>query len=209
MYLSRLELDLTRRSTMMALAAPQKFHGAIERSFERERERQRHLWRLDRLGGKLFVLILSEEKPDLNSMASQFGTRNLPETRSYDPLLQRIEEGSCLRFRLRANPTKSLKDTSNSLARGKIKACGTIEEQRRWLLNHAEEHGFHVNKNSFDVTESYWCRFSKKGKQNVSILSVTYEGVLEVTDAEKFKELLCSGIGRGKAYGMGMMTVIS
>ena len=36
----------------------------------------------------------------------------------------------------------------------------------------------------------------------------TYEGVLTVTDVDKFKELLCNGIGRGKAYGMGLLTVM-
>ena len=51
MYLSRVELDPTRRSTMTALAAPQKFHGAVESAFSGERRRR--LWRLDRLGEKL------------------------------------------------------------------------------------------------------------------------------------------------------------
>ena len=30
MYLSRAELDPTRRETMVALISPQKFHGAVE-----------------------------------------------------------------------------------------------------------------------------------------------------------------------------------
>ena len=38
----------------------------------------------------------------------QFGTGAAAETRSYDPLLQRVEPGSCWQFRLTANPTKSL-----------------------------------------------------------------------------------------------------
>lgn len=40
MYLSRVELDLTRRSTMAALAAPQKLHGAVESAFAGERRRR-------------------------------------------------------------------------------------------------------------------------------------------------------------------------
>ena len=43
----------------------------------------------------------------------------------------------------------------------------------------------------------------------VSLLSVTYEGVLQITDEEKFCQLLTGGIGRGKAYGLGLMTVMS
>ena len=37
---------------------------------------------------------------------------------------------------------------------------------------------------------------------------MTYEGVLQVTDAEAFCRLLTNGIGRGKAYGLGLMTVL-
>ena len=93
MYLSRVELDPTRRSTMAALAAPQKLHGAVESAFGGERRRR--LWRLDRLGEQLYLLLLSEDAPELSGMVEQFGTGAAAETRSYDPLLQRVEPGSC------------------------------------------------------------------------------------------------------------------
>ena len=41
----------------------------------------------------------------------------------------------------------------------------------------------------------------EQGKNRVSIKGVTYEGILKVCDEDKFKELLVTGIGRGKAYG--------
>ena len=76
MYLSRVELDLTRRSTMEALAAPQKLHGAVESAFAGERRRR--LWRLDRLGERLYLLLLSEDAPDLSGVVEQFGTGPRP-----------------------------------------------------------------------------------------------------------------------------------
>ena len=84
MYLSRVELDPTRRSTMAALAAPQKLHGAVESAFTGERRRR--LWRLDRLGERLYLLLLSEDVPELSGVVEQFGTGAAAETRSYDPL---------------------------------------------------------------------------------------------------------------------------
>ena len=84
MYLSRVELDPTRRSTMAALAAPQKLHGAVESAFGGERRRR--LWRLDRLGEQLYLLLLSEDAPELSGVVEQFGTGAAAETRSYDPL---------------------------------------------------------------------------------------------------------------------------
>lgn len=48
----------------------------------------------------------------------------------------------------------------------------------------------------------------ENGTRPVTLLAVTYEGVLQVTDPEAFKALLCEGVGRGKAYGLGLMTII-
>ena len=136
MYLSRVELDPIRRSTMTALAAPQKFHGAVESAFSGERRRR--LWRLDRLGEKLYLLLLSEEMPDLSGVVEQFGTGAAPESRNYDPLLARITPGSRWQFRLVANPTKSCKDAQKPAARGTVAAHCTTQYQdvicRGWFL---------------------------------------------------------------------------
>ena len=206
MYLSRVELDPTRRSTMAALAAPQKMHGAVESAFSGERRRR--LWRLDRLGEKLYLLLLSEEMPDLSGVVEQFGTGAAAETRSYDPLLRRVEPGSCWQFRLTANPTKSCKNPADPQARGTVMAHCTTQYQKQWLLDRAEKHGFALTEDSFTVTRVQWHHFAKRGTRPVTLLAVTYEGVLQVTDAEQFRALLCQGMGRGKAYGLGLMTVM-
>lgn len=135
MYLSRVELDPIRRSTMTALATPQKFHGAVESAFSGERRRR--LWRLDRLGEKLYLLLLSEEMPDLSGVVEQFGTGAAPESRNYDPLLARITPGSRWQFRLAANPTKSCKDAQKPAARGTVAAHCTTQYQKQWLLDRA------------------------------------------------------------------------
>ena len=201
MYLSRVELDPTRRSTMAALSAPQKLHGAVESAFAGERRRR--LWRLDRLGERLYLLLLSEDAPELSGVVEQFGTGAAAETRSYDPLLQRVEPGSCWQFRLTANPTKSSKDPQNPAARGTVAAHCTTQYQKQWLLERAAKHGFALREEEFTVTRVQWQHFAKHGTR-----PVTYEGILQVTDAEQFRALLCQGMGRGKAYGLGLMTVM-
>ena len=206
MYLSRAELDPTRRETMVALISPQKFHGAVENSFAGARRRR--LWRLDQLGEKLYLLLLSEERPDLTALCAQFGTGAPPETRPYDPLLERVTAGSCWQFRLTANPTRSKKDTADHTARGTLKPCYLEVEQEEWLRAQAAKHGFAVSEGSFAVTRKQTYHFKKNGTRPVTLLAVTYEGVLQVTDPEAFKALLCEGVGRGKAYGLGLMTII-
>lgn len=207
MYLSRVALDVHKRSTMVALANPQQLHGAVEQAFSGERRRR--LWRLDQLGDKLYLLLLSEDVPDLQHIAVQFGTGKPPETKAYGPLLKRIQAGTVWRFRLTANPTKSVHEPKGSAKRGRVCAHITTEFQEKWLMERAEKHGFYLEADGFTVVESRWRRFQKEHRgRPVVLLSVTYEGVLEVTDAEKFQQLLTEGIGRGKAYGLGLMTVM-
>ena len=80
-----------------------------------------------------------------------------------------------------------------------------------WLIRQGEQHGFKVTEDSFAITGSQWYRFMKGNgvRKEVKLLAVTYEGLLTVTDAEKFRAVLQNGLGREKAYGMGLMTVIS
>ena len=37
---------------------------------------------------------------------------------------------------------------------------------------------------------------------------MTYDGLLKVCDAAQFRAALCGGIGSGKAYGAGLMTLV-
>ncbi len=202
MYLSRITLNTALRKTMKALASPNLFHGAIERSFDGARARR--LWRIDDLNGKKYILIVSESVPDLKQFAEQFGIAGEYETRDYSPLLDRITEGGKWQFRLTANPVVSKMN-------GKIMAHITPEYQKKWLTDRAEKLGFSLNEDGFQTVQSKWYDFHKKdgkGGSRVRLLSVTFEGRLAVTDAERFRETLCSGIGREKAYGQGMLTII-
>lgn len=210
MFLSRMRLDLSLRKTMMALASPKLLHGAVERAFSMSPHRSRKLWRIDHLNGRCYLLLLSAVEPDLTSAVTQFG---LPdegwETKDYAPMLARITNGSEWRFRLTANPTvrKSAHDRPH---RGSLYAHITVEHQRLWLADRAEKHGFHLRDECFDVVHNRWERFRKGGADDkmVTLLSVDYEGLLTVSDADLFRRVLTEGIGRGKAYGMGLMTVI-
>jgi len=203
LYLSRIKLDVTNRNTLRALNAPSRFHGAIESAFPGERKRR--LWRLDNVNGALYLLLLSEDQPHFQSIAVQFcSSENDCEIKCYDSLLKRIENGTVWRFRLVANPTYSKKKDD---ARGVVHAHITTDYQAQWLTKKSERCGFRLAE--FQVTESKWQQFYKAGgKRPVTLITAAYEGILEVTDAAKFREALREGIGRGKAYGMGLLTVM-
>lgn len=204
MYLSRVSLDLSKRKTQTALASPNQFHGAVEEAFSEKQ--QRNLWRIDTVRGKTYLLILSKEKPNLAYIAAQFGNVEFPgETKEYDRLLTRIEEGSVWRFRLVANPVRSV---NKGAGRGKVTAHTAEKFQLEWLHRKAEKGGFRIVPDSVCITEAGWKIFRKqKEKKEVRLLSVTFEGKLKVEDVEIFRDTLLQGIGREKAYGMGLLTI--
>jgi CRISPR system Cascade subunit CasE len=210
MYLTRVKLDIKRRETMRALSSPNLFHGAIEDSFGRDRERK--LWRIDLFRGDYYLLIVSGRKPEYNDLVRQFGKADELgyDCRDYDPFLKIITEGSCWHFRLTANPVKSLMHSNADMKlRGTVNAHVTEAYQKEWLLKRAEKKGFYLLADEFDAVNHKWYTFRKGsgGHPLVSFISVTYEGILRVQDPDKFRDLLCTGIGREKAYGQGMMTI--
>jgi len=205
MYLSRIVIDLNNRRAMQAMQNPEIMHGMVESCFPGMRDRR--LWRLDELNGQTWLLILSADIPDLSPLAAQISPCDAQaETRDYQRLLDRILTGSTWHFRLRANPVVS--EPCPGEKRGKIKAITIAEHQREWLVRQGEKNGFRVAPGQYDVVYSDWMNFRNKGR-NLSVLSATFEGVLTVTDDALFRKALTEGIGRGKAYGQGMMTVVS
>lgn len=205
MYLSRIPLDVSKERTQMALMCPNKIHGAVEESLSRSDERK--LWRIDTLQGRLYLLILSASKPNLRSIADQFGYRRMRgESMEYEKLLSRIKEGSVWDFRLVANPTRRVYREG---PRMKIIACVRERDQLKWLARQSENKGFSVFPDTARVSESGWKIFSKRGsKSKVHLFQVAFEGRLRVEQADVFKNTLVDGIGRERAYGMGLLTVV-
>ena len=108
MYLSRIPLDINNRKTLRAMSSASLFHGALEECFLGERTRK--LWRIDCLGGKEYFMLLSEEQPDLTSFCRQFSyTDDCWETKNYNLLLDKLENGGVWRFRLTANKVRFVK----------------------------------------------------------------------------------------------------
>ena len=208
MYLSRVRLNTEKRQTQLALAAPEKLHGAVERCFGTDCPRKRNLWRIDMLHDMCYLLILSEDRPELSHIREQFGYPGEPdEIKTFDSLLGRIENGSVWHFRLKANPTHTVKQAGED--RGRVVAHVSEKYEMEWLHRRAEQNGFAVLTEGSCVVGAGWKIFNKTGQRSrIRLKEVTFEGILRVEDRDLFCNALVNGIGRGKAYGMGMITVM-
>lgn len=219
MYLSRVEIDINNRQKTKELTHLGAYHNWVEQSFPNEiadHKRLRHLWRVDRLAGKTYLLVLSQEAPDLDQLGA-YGVEKTAMTKSYDPFLDQVKTGQIMQFRLTANPTYAISQPGKS--QPKIVPHITVDQQQQWFSERAEKLGFQIVKTvqansmdsegtkNFDIVNRDW-PILRKGHRTIRLSRVTYEGLLRVNDLDTFKQTLMNGIGREKAYGMGLMTVI-
>lgn len=195
MYISQIKIDDTLNSAKRAISSPQIMHAIIAKCFDTS---ECKLWRLD--GEKL--LIVSSEPPSDPGSAGQLSKEPLL-TKDYDPFLSLIKTGEVYRFRLTANPVHSMPTEHGK--RGKVLAHVTIEQQMDWLRSKADKLGFALKE--FNVNASEFLKF-RKNSQDVTLKLATYDGFLTVKDSALLTGAMVSGIGRAKAYGAGLLTLM-
>lgn len=216
MYLSRVKIDAYNRLKLRDLTHLGAYHAWVEDSFPDERKdikenRSRKLWRVDQVNGESYLLVLSKNKPDLEKL-EKYGVKSSAETKSYDKLLSSIEVGMRARFKVILNTVKSICDDEKHMKRGRLVPV-RLDELHKFFLERTEKNGFSVKDDEFDITSRGEKLFQKQAADDgknikINLVSATYEGILTVTDVEKFKSSLVNGIGRKKAYGFGLLTII-
>lgn len=214
MYLTRMYLNVRRRSAMRILASPQRIHAAVESAFPPEARQTgtgRALWRIDRQDDKTALIVVSPIEPDLTHLVEQAGwqTGEMWQTRRYGPFLEFLAAGQSWAFRLAANPTYA--GRKEGWSDTKPRAHTTVKQQENWFLSRTVGWGFVVpdgpmRANAFRVVERETLRFGRGGRQ-VVVTKAAFEGILQVTDADLLRNALTGGIGRAKAYGCGLLTL--
>lgn len=214
MYLTQMPLNPARRGSKFLLTSPHSMHAAVMAAFPPEVSNQttdgRILWRVDRNQHDLLLFIASPAKPDLTHVVEQAGwpTTSTWQTRDYDPFLGALTVGQSFSFRLTANPVRQTRDPKHA---GKRLGHVTAFQQRDWLLDRAENHGFHIvpgveGEPQVVISNRLIREFTRDG-QKVTLSTAQFDGRLEVTNAEQLRRALANGIGRAKGYGCGLLTL--
>lgn len=209
MYLSRVKIDRENRKKMKNLTHLGDFHSWVEESFPDEievGERNRKLWRIDSIGKVVYLLLLSQTKPD-KTLFEKYAIPESFESKSYQSVLNHIETGDKYYFQLTANPTKSVKNSDNKTERGQVVPLISVEDQLNYLMERSEKNGFYLKNNNFTLIERGHHSLYRN-KKRLNVVSATYQGILTVKDEEVFKKTLMYGLGRKKAYGFGLLTII-
>lgn len=213
MYLSRVEIDINNRRKMKDLTHLGCYHAWVEDSFPKflKENRSRKLWRIDNIYDKYYLLVLSEEKPDIKKL-EKYGIESSAEVKDYNKFLDSLKEGMKAKFRVKLNTVRAYKDEKNPTKRGRIMPVPN-DKLNEFLIDKAQRNGFEVKPYEFEISKidkEYFMHTDKDEtkKSRKDIVSATYEGMLTITDLEKFKNVLINGIGKKKAYGCGFLTII-
>lgn len=222
MSLALFELNLRNRAVRNDLRDCQGLHRTLMRLFPAlEASSARNtlgvLYRLEQgSASQVRLLLQSQVEPDFSRLPNGY-TQWQPQSKLLPDWEQVLRPGRNLRFRLRANPTRAI-DT-------KTRPDGTKSNGKRvelrgegawlgWLERKAQQHGFRVVACRIDAgapdprlvngkIQGY------KSGSTLTISSVLFDGVLEVLDAGLASAAVCSGIGRGKSYGQGLLSLAS
>lgn len=190
MYITQIKLNLRNHQIFKKLRSLDDYHAYVESAFPAEQllgVRKRHLWRLD---GQT-ILLASEDEPDKEALG-KYGEVII---KDYSKFINNVTQRP-YRFKLVANPLQM------GIKNRRI-PCHGNNERLEWLEKQGKRYGFKVIQAQVSGYKE-----NKIRKHGFTVKSVTFEGILQVTDTKKFSQALVQGIGREKAYGCGLMTIM-
>lgn len=201
MYLSKVKLNWSQAKN------PYEQHRALWNLFpDRPEDKRDFLYRVEQYvkGQGADVIMQSLQQPQHSDVLELLAVR---------PLNLSLQQGQRLRFRLRANPVKSIKDASKGeqIKNGKsytrtVRVPLIHEEQQQvWLtrkLNGAATLEVVVIQPELPLN------FRKQSEQRSGkIQPLLFEGILTVENSEALLKLMMEGIGPAKSFGCGMLSL--
>ncbi len=208
LYLSRLVMDLRSRRVQRELGNPYELHRTVMAAFGDgcRGDGERVLYRLDPVRGAAVsvLLVQSLTEPDWAFLAAPEARGYLAEGWGENPAVKgfvpRFSEGQVLAFRLRANPTVRRK--------GKRLGLYREEEQLAWLRRKGEEAGFVPLSVRVIQEDALRGSLEREGTvHRLKLASVRFDGYLQVVDAARLAGAIAQGIGAGKGFGFGLLSL--
>ena len=194
MYLTRFLVNHSRVA-LGWISNPYRVHQRLRMAYPNE---PRLLFRIEESSAGSQILAQSVAKPEWKSAFMDFDILvTEPETKEF---VLKLVSGGLYRFRLLANPVVT-RD-------GKRLGLLNEEVQRAWLDRQMEKAG--AKSLGCQVKDNGLLHSKKNPDKDTGIQvhqSVLYDGVLQVVEREKLEHSLATGIGPGKGYGFGLLSL--
>lgn len=216
LYISRLMPDMRNRTARQLIGRPRSLYAVLLEAFqadaithhqERGSDPRGLLFRIEQPTREIpaSIIVQSLAEPDWSRLP---GPRFLQpitgaETKCITP---QPETGQALRFRIRANPTKSDPKTKTSNGkRGKVVGIVKEPEQQEWLLRKLS-HAAQIDDIRM-IDEGWRMADGTGGRRSNQIVSALFEGILIVKDPAELLRHMATGIGRARSQGYGLLSL--
>ncbi|MEU4413343.1 type I-E CRISPR-associated protein Cas6/Cse3/CasE [Nocardia salmonicida] len=207
LWLTRIQLNLRDRTVRRDLANAVDLHRTMMSMMpddlgDNARQQTGLLYRLDETPIATQLLIQSQHAPNLTALPTGYGEAA---TRSLDQLLDSLTAGAQVRYRLVGNPTKR---TPRGHERpGKILALHGPDADQ-WWVQRAHNSGLAVNTLSATALADIRGRKDRATSQ-VRHAATRFDGTATIADVPELRNAITRGIGRGKSYGCGLLSLVA
>ncbi|NCJ05361.1 type I-E CRISPR-associated protein Cas6/Cse3/CasE [Synechococcales cyanobacterium C] len=202
MYLSQLILNDRQPQVHRDLGNAHAFHQRLMHGFpDQPTETPRADWAIlyRREPDSYAVLVQSAIAPNWSHLPNHY-VQCEPQVKPFELTANTLSVGQQLQFRLKANPSKRDKATRKTIG------FYRREDQLAWLARKRKRHGFELlTVDAIPAPNVFGTK--AKGKAPIRIHTVLFQGVLQVTDAAALVAAVQQGIGRGRSYGCGLLSL--
>jgi CRISPR system Cascade subunit CasE len=203
MYLSKLVLNERAHKVRLDLSNAHNLHRRIMQAFPDEnRENSRAEWnilfRQELDSDVILVQSDADAEPDWTQLPEGYLANHV--SKPFELQASQLKPGQVFQFRLKANPSKRDK------ASGKLIGMFHRPDQEVWLTRKGTQSGFEIETVDVIPTPNLYGT-KAKGTSPIKIFTVLYQGTLQVSDPILFVEAIRQGVGRGRSYGCGLLSI--
>jgi CRISPR system Cascade subunit CasE len=209
LWLARIPLDLRSRPVRNDLADAAAMHRRVMSVLPdglgpQARQIANVLYRLDHTADGPVLLVQSGYDPDPLRLPAGYVRAAGGEpagVRKLEPLLNSLQAGCGVHYRLAANASKRRNNNDDRSVRGPVVALdGRAAEE--WWERKADRHGMRLLSLRADAQPS-----ARGGLSRMRHAITRFDGQAVVEDPDKLRAAVAAGIGRGKAYGCGLLSL--
>ncbi|WKU03502.1 type I-E CRISPR-associated protein Cas6/Cse3/CasE [Micromonospora sp. HUAS LYJ1] len=162
---------------------------------EQPRHQAGALFRLDHTTTGPALLIQTTMPPDPSRLPDGYGT---VQTRDITPLLTALTSGMTVHYRIAANASKRAWKGDNA---GKVVALSGPQAEQ-WWQRKAEASGLHLHNLHAEPQPAAVGRATP-----VRHAITRFDGQAVITDPDQARTAILSGIGRGRSFGCGLLSL--
>ncbi|MFI1868225.1 type I-E CRISPR-associated protein Cas6/Cse3/CasE [Streptomyces jumonjinensis] len=208
LWLTRLTPDLRRGDVLNDLNDAHLMHRRVmslfpDRLSDTPRSDVGALYRTEPVRDAVQVLVQSHVQPEIGRLPEGYAETGVLHLKSY---LDTLAGGMRVRYRIAANPSKQLAVPSAGGGRVGQRVALHGEAAEEWWRLRAAKAGLRLQSGL--VTPRHPLVSRLRARAGLRFHLAQFDGEAEIHDVSALRRAMWEGIGRGKSYGCGLLSIL-